>query len=242
MTDIASAAATALRDAGPYVLVTGRPTPGIAPLVAGAQRHVISPGPTTRLAVAAGVTAGGHRGVAVLDAGCAFADGQGDLAVTESLVAAREALRAGWSLVQPSRGADLLALLEQAPRPAVVVLGEAPGPDAAADRIPPAAAVRVWREGDLGTLAAAGGAVSRLVRIGERLHARGVSVAVVEVATLTDPRLGPLIGGDALYVGGADARTVLRDGGWPDPMARIALGDADDADLVGRVLSHIRTA
>lgn len=242
MTDVATAAAAALSDSGAYVLVSGRATDGIAPLIAAAQRHVVAPGPTTRLAIAAGVDLGGHRAVAVVDDGCAFAGGHGDVGVTESPAAARQALRGGWSVVQPWRAADLADLVNDAPRPSLVLLADASAaPEPPADA-PPAARVRVWREGALGTIAAGGAAVGALVRIGERLHARGVAVNVVEVATLTDPRLEALVGGDALYVGAADAMANLAVGEWPHPMDRVAVEGAEDADLVGLVLSHIRTA
>ena len=241
MTDVATAAASGLAGAGPFVLVSGRPTTGIGPLVAAAQRHVIAPGPTTRLTIADGIELGGHRAVAVVDEGCAFADGHGDVAFTESPAAARQALDDGWSVVQPWRAADLAALLDDAPRPSLVLLADVSDAAEPPGESPPAARLRLWREGDLGTLAAGGAAVGALVRIGDRLHARGVPVNLVELATLTDPRLGALVGGDALYVGGPDAADILGDGGWPEPMERVPVDGVDDADLVGLVLAQIRT-
>lgn len=245
MTEPAAAAAAALHDAGPYVLITGRTTPGPDPLIAQAQRHVVSPGPATRLTVAAGVALGGRRGVAVVDPGCAFGGDHDGLALTQSPVAAREALRSGWSIVQPWAAADVAGLLEQAPRPTLVLLAsDGAGVQAPPDSsdLPPPRALRVWREGELATLVAAGTAVGPLVRIGQRLHARGVPVTVLEVAVLASGQLAPLVGGDALYVGGPDAGDEVARGGWPASMERVPLGDAPDADVVGLVLSCIRTA
>lgn len=243
MSDMAAAAARALRDSGEYVVVTGRSSPRLSPLVDAARRHVVSPGLTTRLDVAAGVELGGHRAVTVVDAGCDFTTGHGGVAFTESAQAARGALRGGWSVVQPWRGQDVASLLAGAPRPTVVLLGadDGPEPAAAAHALPPRS-LRRWQEGDLATVVASGAAVGPLVRIGGRLEARGVSVAVVEIAVLTGPAHEPLVGGDALYVGRPEAAALIAKGRWPEEMQRVAVSGAEDADLVGQVLSNIRTA
>lgn len=240
MTEPVAAAAAALHDAGPYVLVTGRPTPQLDPLIAQAQHHVVSPGPTTRLAVAAGLDLGGHRAVTVVDAECDFTEGHGGVAFTDSAHAARNALGSGWSVVQPWRSEDLAALLAAAPCPAVVLLAHHDPAGQAPPHMPQARVVRHWQEGELATLVASGPAVGPLVRIGGRLEDRGVSVAVVEIAVLTGPRQAPLVGGDSLYVGGPEAATPVGKGRWPEQMRRVAVAGAEDADLVGSVLSQIR--
>ena len=241
MSDVATATAAAVRERGPYVVVTGRPTPGVASLVAAAQRHVVSAGPTTRLAVAAGVALGGHRCVAVVESGCAFGAGHGTLAVTESRTAAREALRSGWSVVQPWRGPDVAPLLRVAPVPCVILLPRATEGREAAPEGPAAGDLRVWREGPLATVVASGAAVGPLLDTSARLAARGVSVTALEVAVLTSPDHAPLIGGDAMYVGGPDAGDDVARGAWPRPLQRVATAGVAGADLVGSVLSHIGT-
>lgn len=245
MADVAAAAARALRAGGDYVLVTGRPTAALTSLIDAAQRHAVSAGPMTRLSVAAGVQLGGHRAVAVVDAGCAFDAEHGALAFTQSPAAARTALRAGWAIVQPSMGDDVATLFDLAPRPTLVLLadaGEEPAvlpPDA-----PPLAprGLRTWQAGELATLVAAGAAVEALVRIAARLEARGVPVTAIEVAVLGSNELVPLIGGDALFVGGAAAAGALGEGAWDASLHRVEVVGVDDADLMGGVLSHVRTS
>jgi hypothetical protein len=244
MSDMATATAAALRDLGAYVLVTGRPTPALEPLIAGARRHVVSSGPGTRLAVAAGIALGGHVATAVIDDGCAFADGHADVAITASPAAAAQALRSGWAVVQPSSGTDVAALLRSAPRPAVVLL-PAEEPDAQAGSAgsdsPPSRGLRVWQDGELATLVASGAAVGPMVRISSRLEARGVSVTAVEVAVLAGSGHAALLGGDALHVGPPGSGDEVVRGTWPRALARVPVAGAEDADLIGLVLSHIRT-
>jgi hypothetical protein len=256
MSEVATATAAVLRDLGAYILVTGRATPALEPLIAGARRHVLSSGPGTRLAVAAGTALGGHPAIAVVDEGCAFDDGHGEIAVTEAPAAAARALRSGWSVVQPSSGADVAALLRGAPRPALVLL-PADAPDARTGTgapddpphdppddpppDPPSRGLRVWRDGGLATVVASGAAVGPMVRIGERLAARGVSVTAVEVAVLAGPAHAALLGGDALHVGPPGSGDEVVRGTWPRALARVPLSGAEDADLIGLVLSHIRT-
>jgi hypothetical protein len=248
MSDMATATAAALRDLGAYVLVTGRPTPALEPLIAGARRHVVSSGPGTRLAVAAGIALGGHVATAVIDDGCAFADGHADVAITASPAAAAQALRSGWTVVQPSSGTDVAALLRSAPRPALVLLptdargaGARPGAPDDPPHTPPSRGLRVWQDGELATLVASGAAVGPMVRISSRLEARGVSVTAVEVAVLAGSGHAALLGGDALHVGPPGSGDEVVRGTWPRALARVPVAGAEDADLIGLVLSHIRT-
>lgn len=244
MADVAAAAADALRAGGAYVLVTGRPTAALTPLIDAAQRHAVSAGPATRLSVAAGVQLGGHRAVAVVDAGCLFDTEHAELAFTESRAAALIALRAGWAIVQPSTGDDVATLLDLAPRPTLVLLAEAADTAAFPPDAPPLSprGLRTWQTGELATLVAAGAAVAALVRIAARLEARGVPVTAVEVAVLGSAQLGPLIGGDALFVGGAAAADGLDEGAWDATLQRVDVAGVDDADLMGGVLSRVRTS
>lgn len=239
MSDIADAAAAALGADGPFAVVTGRDASPVAPLVHDAAVHVISPGPTTRLSVAAGVSLGGHRAVTLLDdPPQELPPDARMLAFTASPACAGAALELGWSVVQPWRGDDVAELLEAAAHPALVLLAER-GPEVDSEPPPPRRA-RQWHFGTMATLVASGAAVSAMVRLAQRLETRGVEVAAVEVAVLSTPEHLPLIGADAIVVGGGDLAPTVLQGRWPETRVQaLSLADNADADLVGAVLALV---
>lgn len=237
MSELADAAAVALRDRGRFTAVTGRRWDGAQAVVEAASLHVVAPGPTTRLDVARGVVWGGHRSVTLLDTYPAgVRPGPEALALTTSAACAADALRAGWAVVQPWAGDDVAALLDAAPSPAIVLLRETPSrplPDP-----PEARRSRLWVDGDVATLIGSGAAVGVMLNLTDRLRDRGVDVAAVEVAIVTAPAQMPLIGGTTLLVAGRDTSAAYRGSGWPDgAVAALPLDGAEEADLVGMVLS-----
>ena len=239
MSEFDEAAAAAIGVPGRFAAVTGRTWRGAEAVVDAAALHVVAPGPTTRIGVAAGMALGGHRCVTLIDdyavGVLAVADA---VAVTTAQNCAADALRAGWSVVQPWAGADLAALLDTAPRPAMVLLrsdastpiGDPPEPRRS----------RLWFEGDAATLIGSGPAVGPMVHLAERLHARGVDAAVVEVATLTSPAQAALVGGTTLLVAGRHTSARFRAEAWPDDhVTALPLDGAEEADLIGMVLSVV---
>lgn len=239
MTDLTRAAAAALAAPGPFVAVTGQPQVWLRAVSDAAARQLVSPGPTTRLSIAAGVVAGGHRAVVVVDGPLPpAAHAPAVIAVTGTAAVAAEALQLGWQVIQPWSGADVAGLLSDTSPPALLLLGEHDAGDAA--DLAPAHAVREWERGDLATIAASGAAVGTAVRLGDRLRARGVDIGVLELAVLTRPEHAALAGGAALFVAGRGAGHAWRRGEWPSvrvdtvPVAGVA-----DADLVGAVLSLV---
>lgn len=239
MTELDEAAAAALRGGGRFAVVTGRSWTGATAVVDAAALHVVAPGPTTRLGVAAGVALGGHRCVSLLDdfpPGAAPAPDA--VAVTTSVACATDALQAGWTVVQPWAGEDLDALLGAAPRPALVLLRST---DSVALEDPPAPRrSRLWFDGDVATLVGSGAGVGAMVQLAQRLRARGVETAAVEVATLTSPAQAPLVGGNTLLVAGRNTSALFRSETWPDsPGTPLALEGAEEADLIGMVLSAV---
>lgn len=241
MTDVAAAAAATLRGWGRYATVTGPQWDGAQPLVDAAAAHVVAPGPTTRLTVAAGVALGGHRAAVVLDTLPPIPPLEPVLAFTTSAACATDALDAGWSVIQAYAPDDVDALLVGAgtATSAIVLLGDA-APEVAVEA-PAARRTRQWFDGDMATLVAAGAAVPVMVHLAQRLHARGVDVAAVEVAVLTDPQQRDLVGGGAVLVAGPGTAGVFRNERWPPGRVEaVALAGAEEADLVGAVLSHVR--
>ncbi len=242
MTDIVTGLADALAADGSYALVTGRSNDLVAPLVTGAAAHVTSPGPTTRLHVGAGLLLGGRRAVVVIDdLAVAVPPDPQVLAVTSSMGCARDALAAGWNLVQPWAPGDVAPLLAAAETPTLVVVADAPAlefDDPADPR-----RTRLWVDGDLATIVASGAGVPAAVRLAQRLQARGVDIAAVEVAILTSPGQEALVGGQALLVAGRDTVTAFRAAQWPDtPTTVVPLGAREEADLIGAVLAIVPTS
>ena len=241
MTAFAAAAAAVLSGEHAYVVVTGRSWNAAEPLVAAAAAHVVAPGGATRLTVAAGVALGNHRAVTVVDELPRGRTDERTLAFTASVACAQTALASGWNVVQPWTTQDVQPLLELAARPALMVLsGHTPEqlPDA-----PLPAVTRAWQLGDLATIAASGPAVGAMVRLADRLTARGVEVTAIEISVLSNPGYAPLLGGRSLLVGGTPAAAFLRRGEWPDHgIVAVPLEDAEEADLVGTVLSHVKAA
>lgn len=239
MGEFDQATATALTDGGRFAILTGRTWPGAEAVVEAAGLHVVAPGPTTRLAVAAGIRLGGHRCVTVIDdyapGGVAVADA---VALTTSQACAADALRAGWSVVQPWAGADVATLLQSAPRPAMMLLRS--GASTPIADPPDPRRSRLWFEGDTATLIGSGPAVGPMVHLTERLRARGVDAAAVEIATLTSPAQLALVGGSTLLVAGRDTSARFRSEAWPaEPVAPVALEGVEEADLIGMVLSVV---
>jgi hypothetical protein len=237
MSALAQAAATVLAADGRFATVTGRTWNAVGPLVDEAALHVVAPGPTTRFGVTAGLTLGGYRSVTVVDEYPAGLDAAPDaLAFTTSITCATDALAAGWSVVQPATEVDVGPLLEAASGPALVLLRDEPAP-ALADP-PDPRRTRLWFDGDMATLIGAGAAVAPMLGLAERLRARGVEAAAVEVAILSSPAQAPLIGGGALLVAGRDTSAAFRNATWPDtPVTAVALQGTEEADLIGTVLS-----
>ena len=238
MTDLVRATAAALAAPGPFVAVTGHPRVWLRAVSAAAAREIVAPGPTTRLSIAAGVVAGAHRAVAVVDGSLPLAASAPDvLAITGTAAVAAEALQLGWQVIQPWSGADVAGLLAETSLPALLFLGEhEPGDDA--DLGAPHA-VREWERGALATIAASGPAVGTAVRLGGRLRARGVDIGLLELAVLTRPEHAPLAGGAAIFVAGRGAGHAWRRGDWPTTRVDTVLLTGTDADLVGAVLSVV---
>lgn len=240
MSDVVRAVARVLAAAGTFSVVTGRSWDGAEALVTTGARHVIAPGPSTRLSVAEGFALGGHRAVALMDS---VPEGPppdaGTLAFTTSASCAAQALVGGWTVVQPWTGDDVEPLLGAAQsHPALVLLA---GEAELADSDPPTARrSRLWIDGDLATLVASGTAVPAMVRLASRLQQRGVDVAAVEIALLDAPAQGPLIGGQAMLVGGPDTAVAFRGERWPDePVHAVELANRGEADLIGAVLALV---
>lgn len=239
MSELDDAAAAVLRRGGRYAVVSGRAWAGAEAVVEGASLHVVAPGPTTRLGVAAGVALGGHRCVTLLDTFAAGAQPVPDaVALTPSVTCAADALRAGWAVVQPWAGDDLEPLLAAAPRPALVLL-RAEASIRLTDPPDPRRS-RMWFDGDVATLVGSGAGVGTMVNLAERLRARGVDAAAVEVATLTSAGQEALVGGRTLLVAGRNTSARFRGHAWPDePVTPLALDGVEPADLVGMVLSSV---
>lgn len=239
MSELAEATATVLADRGRFTAVTGRGWEGVEAVVDAAALHVVAPGPTTRLAVARGIAWGGHRSVTLLDTYPAGVRPRSDaLALTTSAACAADALRAGWSVVQPWAGSDVPALLDAASSPTLVLLRGTPStplPDP-----PDARRARLWVDGDVATLVGSGAAVGTMLQLANRLRARGVDVAAVEVAILTSPAQASLVGGTTLLVAGRDTSASYRGSAWPDhPVTPVTLDGSEEADLIGMVLSGV---
>lgn len=239
MSEFDEALAAAVANGGRFAILTGRTWSGAEAVVEAAALHVVAPGPTTRLAVAAGIGLGGHGCVTVIDEYAAGGVAVGDaVALTTSQACAADALRAGWSVVQPWAGADVDALLDSAPRPAMVLLREAASTPLGDPPDPRRS--RLWFEGDATTLVASGPAVETMVHLAQRLHARGVDAAAVEVATLTSPAQVALVGGTTLLVAGRNTSGRFRGEVWPqEPVTPVALEGVEEADLMGMVLSVV---
>ena len=239
MADVATAAADSLLAAGRYAVVTGKQWAGAEELVDAAAAHVVAPGPTTRLAVATGVGLGGHRAVAVVDEVPPGAPPDTKtLAFTTSHGASVQALHAGWTLVQPWSGDDVAALIEAAPQPALVLLGQEAGTTEVDPPLP--RRTRLWIEGDMATLVGSGAAVPTMISLARRLQQRGVDIAAVEVALLTTPAQEPLVGGTSILVAGRDTALAFRGEHWPDyPVNSVPIAGLQEADLIGAVLAVI---
>ena len=243
MSGVAQAVASALGSTGAYGVVTGRQWDGAQPVVEAGAVHVVAPGPSTRLAVAAGFPLGGRRAYAVIDAVPEgwVPDGP-TVALTTSPSCARQALAAGWTVVQPWSAADVEPLLAAAAdRPALVLLGgEAEIDD---DDPPSARRSRLWIDGELATLVGSGTAVPTMVRLASRLQQRGVDIAALEIALLDTPAQGPLVGGAALLVAGRDTVGALRAERWPDlEVHAVQLDGRSEPDLIGGVLALVSAA
>jgi hypothetical protein len=238
MTDVVRATAAALSAAGPFVAVSGEPRAWLRAVSEAAAREIIAPGPTTRLSIAAGVVAGAHRAVAIVDGSLPLASRAPEvLALTGEGVVAAEALALGWRVIQPWAGADVAGLLAETPLPALLFLGEhepVDDPDLSA-----AHAVREWERGELATIAASGPAVGTAVRLASRLRDRGVDIGLLELAVLTRPEHAPLAGGDAIFVAGRGAGQAWRQGDWPTARVDTVPLTGTDADLIGAVLSLV---
>lgn len=221
-------------------MVTGRSWEGAEALVQTGARHVIVPGPSTRLSVAEGFGLGGHRAVALIDSVPKGPPPEpGTLAFTTSASCAAQALLGGWTVVQPWNGDDVEPLLGAAQsHPALILLA---GEAELVDSDPPTARrSRLWLDGDLATLVASGTAVPAMVRLASRLQQRGVDVAAVEIALLDAPAQAPLIAGKAMLIGGQDTAVAFRGERWPDePVHAVPLVDHAEADLIGAVLSRV---
>lgn len=239
MSELADATAAALVEHGRFTAVTGRRWDGAEAVVEAASLHVVAPGPTTRLGVARGIVWGGHRSVTLLDTYPAGTrPGPDALALTTSPACAADALRAGWSVVQPWAGQDVSALLDAAAPPAIVLLRDTPSTPQLDP--PDARRSRLWVDGDVATLVGSGAAVGMMLRLSNRLRDRGVDAAAVEVAILTSPAQVALIGGATLLVAGHDTSAAYRGTAWPDtPVTAVALDGTEEADLVGMVLSGV---
>ena len=239
MTDIAGVLADHLAEGGSYALVSGRTLDGLNPLREAAAVRVVSPGATTRLSVAAGLRMGGARVVAVVErVPLGPPPDPTVLFVTNVAACARDALAAGWSVVQPWAAADVVALLAGADEPTLVFVGGEPELEFAD---PPAPRrTRLWLDGDLATLVASGPAVPATVRLAERLQDRGMDIAAVEIAVLTSPGQVALAGGEGLLVAGRDTVAALRGSTWPDlETTPVPLAGQDEADVVGAVLAAV---
>ena len=239
MVDVAHAAAAALTAGGRFAAVTGRAWDGAGPIVDAAAAHVVSPGPTTRLAVAAGVGLGGHRGIAVLDdVPAGPPPDPATLAFTTSAGAATSALAHGWTVVQPWSGDDVEPLIDAATQPALVLLTA--GSDIPVGDPPSPRRTRLWLDGDMATLVASGSAVPTMIALAQRLQQRGVDIAAVEVAILTTPAQNAMVGGASVLVAGIDTATAFRGENWPRvPTTAVPVGGRDEADLIGAVLAAI---
>lgn len=242
MLETAGGLADALAEDGRYSLVTGRTMDGLTPLVEAAALRVVAPGPTTRLMVADGLRLGGHRVIAVLDELSPGPAPDADvLAVTTSAACAADALAAGWSVLQPWAPDDAGPLLGATTGPRVVLLSEQPA--LAFDDPPAPRRTRLWLDGDMATLVASGRSVPAAVRLAERLQARGIDIAAVEVAVLTSKDQAPLVGGASLLIAGRDTAQAFRGSTWPEvPVVAVSLHDMEEADLIGAVLAVVPTA
>lgn len=240
MSEVAQAVAGALGATGSFAVVTGRQWDGAQALIDAGAIHVVAPGPSTRLAVAAGLLMGGHRAYAVIDA---VAEGPAPtapaVALTTSAACATQALSAGWTIVQPWEPTDVEPLLAAAAdRPAVILLGG--DADLDDDDPPSARRSRLWVDGEMGTLVGSGTAVPTMVRLATRLQQRGVDIAALEIALLDAPAQAPLVGGGALLVAGPDTVGPLRAERWPDlPTHAVQLHGLAEADLIGAVLALV---
>ena len=239
MADLAGAAAAALATGGRFLAILGRDAGGLTALRDAATAAITAPGPGTRLGIAAGVMAGGHRPVVVLDAAVPPAPQAPDiLAVTQDAGVAAEAVRVGWTVLQPWAEADVAPLLAGAPLPALAFLAshdDVPPPD-----MPAARPVREWERGDLATLASSGPGVSAMLELGNRLRARGVDVGMLEIAALGRPELEPLAGGRAVLVAGRGSAAAWRRGDWPaGRVDAVTIEGEVDADLVGAVMALV---
>ena len=242
MLETAAGLADALAADGRYSLVTGRALDGLTPLVDAASLHVVAPGPTTRLTVADGMRLGGHRVVAVLDdLAPGPAPASDVLAVTTSGPCAADALSAGWLILQPWAPTDVAPLLAAATGPRLMLIGDSPALVFADP--PDPRRTRLWLDGDMATLVASGAAVPTAVRLAERLQARGIDIAAVEVAVLSDPGQAPLVAGNSLLIAGRDTAQAFRGSNWPEvPVASVSLDGMEEADLIGAVLAVVPTA
>src|SRR5688572_29053517 len=102
MSDLVAATAAALADEGRFLVVVGRHAGGFSALTGAAAGEVRAPGPGTRLAVAAGILAGGHRPIVIADAPLpSVTHAPPVLAVTDDRTVAASAVRDGWTVLQP---------------------------------------------------------------------------------------------------------------------------------------------
>ena len=242
MPDIPGVLADHLTEGGPFTLVGGRDLDGLGPLAEAAALRVVSPGTTTRLSVAAGLRLGAARVVAVVETvPLGPPPDPSVLYVTSAASCARDALAAGWSVVQPWAAADVVALLDGAAEPTLVFVGAEPELEFAD---PPAPRrTRLWLDGDLATLVASGPAVPATVRLAERLQDRGMDIAAVEIAVLTSPGQAGLAGGEGLLVAGRDTVSAVRGSTWPDiETTPVRLAGQDEADVVGAVLAAVHAS
>lgn len=239
MSELDQAAAAALAGGGRFAVVTGRTWDGADAVVAAGSLHVVSPGPTTRLAVTAGVMLGGRRCVALLEEHTPGPPpGPDAVALTTSEACAGDALRSGWTVVQPWAGQDVAALLDGAPRPVLVLLRSQPSTPITDPPDPRRS--RLWFDGDAATLVGSGAAVGPMVHLAQRLRSRGIDTAAVEVATLTSPAQSALVGGSTLLVAGRNTSALFRAEAWPDErVTPLPLEGAEEADLIGMVLSLV---
>jgi hypothetical protein len=240
MRDTTAALAELLQARGRFAVVSGRQSPGLAPLIDAASVAVVAPGPSTRLQVAEGLGLGGHHVITVLDElPPGVKPDPSALSVTTNAACARDALQVGWSVVQPWAAADVAPLLESADgSPTMVLLGEEPTLEF---EDPPAPRrTRLWIDGDLATIVASGAAVPTSVRLAERLQDRGVDIAAVEVGVLTSPDQVPLVAGSGLLVAGRDTVAALRAPAWPDVRTiPVWLDGKEEADLIGAILAVV---
>ncbi|MPZ74717.1 MAG: hypothetical protein GEU74_16140 [Nitriliruptorales bacterium] len=239
MAEIVAAAAAVLADQGRFVAVTGRDAGRLSPVRDAAVLGVVAPGPTTRLGIAAGVIAGGHRPVVIGDAPLPpVSDAPEILAISDDAALSRQALQAGWTVIQPWSGNDVAPLLSRSRLPALLFLGS--HPDETPEGIRPAHPMREWERGELATLVASGPAVGAMLELCHRLRSRGVDIGMLEMATLTRPEMAPLVGGTAVLVSGRGSGAAWRGGGWPNGRVEtVPLAGGVDAELMGAVMALV---